>query len=342
MRVPPQIVAGLLLVALPLAGCLPTKVTLDLAPQPAAIAETRVIADRATGDLSPKVALIDIDGILSHAGGEGLFSSRSNPVDSLVARLEKAERDDNVKAVVLRINSPGGTVAASETMYREIQGFRERTQKPVVVSMAEVAASGGYYISLAADRVLAQQTSVTGSIGVIFQTMNFSKGMAMIGIEGRAVKSAANKDLANPFAPIREEQYAVLQSTVDEFYTQFRDLVAEKRPGAAAKGPVEFDRLTDGRVFTGGQALKAGLVDELGGVREAFNAAKSLAGIQKARLFKYHGRGDRPLSAYSAESPAPTPMMSGDTNVELNLLGGSGADPGIRSQFLYLWNPQTP
>jgi protease-4 len=322
-----------------LPACLPSRVVLDLAPQTSKLAETEVIHDDALGTFSPKVALIDVEGVLGFsASSSGLFAGRANAVDELVARLERAENDGRVEAVVLRINSPGGTVASSETMYREVRRFREKTGKPVVVSMAEVAASGGYYLSLAADRVLAQESTITGSIGVIFQTLNFSRGMGMIGIEGRAVTSAKNKDIANPLAPPRDEHYAILQSTVDEFYKGFRNLVKERRTTIA---PDRFDELTDGRIMTGKQALDAGLVDELGGVREAFAAAKSLAGITKARLVKYHGPADSPMSPYGASSGTKAPTALAGTSVDVSLIDAPSSSSVPRGQFLYLWHPES-
>lgn len=321
-------------------GCLPSKVVINLAPQTSRLSETEVIRDDGLGTYSPKVAMIDVEGTLGFSGGGGVFASRSNSVDDLVARLERAEEDDRVKAVVLRINSPGGTVASSETMYREVRRFREKTGKPVVVTMAEVAASGGYYLSLAADRVVAQESTITGSIGVIFQTMNFSRGMGMIGIEGRAITSKKNKDIANPFTPPKEEHYAILQATVDEFYGSFRGLVLERRTGLDAS---RVNDLTDGRVMTGKQALDAGLVDELGGVREAFAAAKKLAGIEKARLSKYHASGIKPMTAYaSAHGPGGAQALGG-TSVDVDVISLGGTDSGVpRGQFLYLWSPETP
>lgn len=333
--------AALLLLSTFVTGCLPSRVTIDLAPQPSRLAQTEVIRDKGVGVSSPRVALIELTGLISHTPDAGLFDARASTADALVARLEKAEKDDSVRAVVLRVNSPGGTVAASDTLYNEITRFREKTGKPVVVSMADVAASGGYYIALAADRIIAQKSTVTGSIGVIFQTLNFSKGMAMIGIEGRAVVSAPNKDLANPFAPVRDSQYAVLQRTVDNLYADFRSLVKARRPALAAATPQRFDELTDGRVMTAADALDAGLIDALGGVREAYESAKSLAGITSARLVKYHAPGDRPLSPYAAEAPAP-PSALAPARVDVSLLNLPAVEAQSSGRFMYLWSPTLP
>lgn len=323
-------VAALALTSLFAAGCLPNRFVIDLAGSDGVLLEKQVLADKDASALSPKIALINAEGLIAHAPEPGLIAGAWSTVDEVVSRLQKAEEDGTVRGVVLRVNSPGGTVAASESLYNELRSFRERTGKPIVVSMAEVAASGGYYISLAADRVVAQPSSITGSIGVIIQTMNFSKGMAMIGIESRAVKSGANKDLANPFEPIRDEQYAVLQSTVDDFYENFRALVRARRPGV---DPSRFDTLTDGRIFTGRQALDAGLVDSLGGLREAFEEAKRLLEIENAQLVKYHPEGRTPSSPYAS---GQAPPISEGVNMNLRLPGAMSLPSG----FYYLWSPE--
>lgn len=311
-----------------LAGCLPNRLVLDLAPGQKELQETTVIYD-VRSDRGAKVVMIDVSGVLSQTPSPGLLASRANSVDSLVARLDKAERDPSVVGVVLRINSPGGTVAASESMYREVMRFREKTARPVVVSMAEIAASGGYYLSLSADHIVAQETTITGSIGVIIQTFNFSSGLTMLGIDARALTSGENKDLVNPFERQREPHYKIMQGLVDEFYASFRALVLEHRSGVPTE---RVDELTDGRVFTGKQALALGLVDENGGLREAFAAAKRLAGVPHARLVKYHIKGRDPGSAY-ANSRSPVGNDGGGMQMSVRVQSPSIPDSG----FYYLW-----
>ncbi len=323
-------VFGLLASNLFVGGCIPDQIMIDLAPSDPRLEEKVVLSDDSPGN--SKVALIEITGLISHAAAGGLVPSGGNSVDRLVAQLEKAEDDPQVKAVVLRINSPGGSVAASETMYAEIERFRHDSGKPIVVSMSEVAASGGYYIALAADRIYAQPSSITGSIGVLIQTINFAEGMRRVGIESRTVTSGSNKDMASPLEPMQEEHYAILQSTVDEFYVSFRELVVSQRGQALAQSRV--DMLTDGRVFTGAQALEHGLVDENGGLRDAFAGAQSLAGLEGAKLVKYHRPGREPATAYSAVSPVPS------AGTEINILQ-LNVPPITRlsSGFYYLWAP---
>ena len=308
-----------------LAGCLPNRFVLDLAPGVKDLEETPVIEEPGSGNA--KIAMIDVTGVISQTPPPGLMASRSNSVDSLVARLDQAEQDPAVVAVVLRINSPGGTVAATESMYNEIVRFRERTQRPVVVSMAEVAASGGYYLALAGDHVIAQESTITGSIGVIIQTVNFADGLARIGIDARALTSGPNKDLMNPLEPERERHFEIMQGIVDEFYGAFRDRVIERRTGVPGD---RIDEITDGRVYTGKQAHELGLIDSTGGLREAFETAKQLAGVSNATLIKYHIKGRDPGSAYAS---AQSPVSSGGASISMRIEAPSVPDAG----FYYLW-----
>lgn len=317
-----------------LPACLPNRFVIDLAGTDGVLLEKRVLADKDAPSSAPKIALIDVNGLIAHTADGGLFANAESAVDETVARFQKAEADPAVKAVILRVNSPGGTVAASETLYQEIRAFRERSKKPVIASMAEVAASGGYYIALAADRVLAQESSITGSVGVIMQTINISKGLSFLGIESRAVKSGPMKDLANPLEPIREEQYAILQATVDDFYSTFRSLVRDRRPGIASE---RFDALTDGRIFTGRQALDAGLVDACGGLRDAFSSAKALSKIDRAQVIKYHPDGRTPMSPYALGLAPGHPAANSEVQLRLPL-PGAALPPG----FYYLWTPDLP
>lgn len=326
-----------------LGGCIPSRVVIDLSGADGRLEATKVMADPDATGFSSKVALIDISGVIAETPMPGLFQSRANSVDSLVARLQMAEEDDAVKAVVLRINSPGGTVGASETMHREIEAFRERTGKPVVVSMAEIATSGGYYVALASDWIIAQPSSVTGSIGVLMQTFNFSRGMEMIGIEGRALTSRPNKDLANPFEAPEEAHFAILQGIVDEFYTRFRGQVQMKRWSKIESRGFSFDELTDGRVFTGEQAAMNGLVDGVGTLRDAFAVAKDLADVPSAQLIKYHSEGVRLNSPYAVADVLPRAGGAGEESgavreinlIQFTLPDGSAAGAG----FYYLWSP---
>lgn len=336
--------AALLAVALLFpASCAPLSVTFTLGQRDSRLEQTEVFSDKNAGDA--KVAMIDVRGLIIDAPRRELFGAGSNPVDELVARLRKAGEDPSVKAVVIRINSPGGTVTASDTMYREVRRFADQTRKPVVASLGEVAASGGYYLALAADEIVTQPTTITASIGVIIPTVNFSGGLAKLGIESRSIKSGVNKDIANPLEPIREGQYAVLQGMVDEFYARFKGLVVERRFNHSGAGvPPAFDDLTDGRIITGAAAVRAGLADRGGGLHDAFDRAKTLAHIPAASLIKYHNAdGLKPRTAYAEAAPL-TPLTA-SPETELNLLKidatGLSSQPSGANAY-YLWTGAGP
>lgn len=365
--------SALVFIALSLAACLGgcgrASITFTLNPQPLRLEETTVMGDPGAAS---KVALVDVRGVIVDARQRGLLTPASNPVDELVARLEKARHDPAVKAVVLRVNSPGGSVTASDIMYREVRRFRTETGKPVVVSMGEIAASGGYYLALAGDAIVAQPTTITGSVGVIIPTVNFSQGLNRIGIVSRSIKSGENKDLANPLEPMREGQYAVLQHMVDDFYARFRSLVLSRRAVVGEPGDARVEtapqwleslhprreqvnqaratlasranELLDGRVVSGEEAAALGLVDAAGDLRDAFElAVNSVPGGGKCRLVKYHDEGDSVRSAYAMSGDALSAESPGQAGgQEINLIqlrmGGEGL-PGVATggPAWYLW-----
>ncbi len=312
-------------------ACNNASVTFRLGPEDLTLRETRVLGEDAA---AAKIALIDVTGVIADRAAPSLIGPGANPLNEVLVRLDKAADDPEVRAIVLRINSPGGTVAATEALAGELD--RVRAIKPIVASMSEVAASGGYYAALATDRIVAQPTSITGSIGVVLPTVNVSQGMARLGIQARAITSGPNKTLASPLEPMDETHYAILQSLVDDMYAAFRSRVATSR-GLADDHTL--DPLTDGRVFTGAQALDAGLVDALGDVRVAFAEAKALAGLSSAELVKYHyGKSTRPRSPY-ATAGVPMPHAEGTAiaTVDVNLADAlAAAPPGAA---YYLWVP---
>ena len=311
-----------------LSGCGGMRLVIDVVPAVDGLTETVVLEDPGAAS-SDKIALIQITGMIADADRPGLLRKGENPVSRLVESLHKAAKDSKIKAIVLRINSPGGTVTASDVVYREIQHFKRTTKKPVVVLMSDLATSGGYYIACAGDEIIAHPTTITGSIGVIIQTFNFSEGMRRIGIKADAITSGPNKAAGSPFEPMPAEHRALLQGLVDEFYANFVAIVTESRPNLS---PADLKWITDGRVVTGRRAAEVGLIDSTGDLRDAFEAAKRRAGLTAAKLVKYH----RPLeyvgSAY-ARSPAANPQIN---LLQLNLNAGPLLE---QSGFYYLWDP---
>lgn len=314
-------------------GCVGMRFIIDITPSRDDLTETTVMEDDGArlgpGASAGKIALIDVTGLIIDAERKGIVARGENPVARFAEALRKAGKDTNVKAVIVRINSAGGTVTASDVMYRELKHFRGQSGKPVVVLMADVAASGGYYLSCAGDEVIAHPTTVTGSIGVIMQTFNFSAGMSRIGIKADAITSGPNKKVGTPFEPMPPEHRALLQGIVNEFYANFLAVVKENRTGLSE---ADLEWITDGRIVTGARAAEVGLIDRLGDLRDAFDAAKERAGVLRARLVKYHRPLDYVGSAYS-EAPIGSP---GASLIELNI-----AAPPLSDQvgFYYLWDP---
>ncbi|TVQ63122.1 MAG: signal peptide peptidase SppA [Phycisphaerales bacterium] len=306
-------------------GCGPVTFSVTLGEADVRLRESAVLE---TPDRSrDKIAMIDIDGVILSIDEPALGGGRSNTIDRVVRRLNIAEHDPRVKGVVLRINSPGGGVTATDVLYHEIRAFRERSGKPVVASMGDTAASGGYYLALAADRVVAHPSTITGSVGVIIPTVNVSAGLASLGIQGRAVVSGPNKDIANPLQPARDEHYAILQAMVDEMHATFAELVRTRR---GLEGEA-LASATDGRVFTGAQAVEMGLIDQTGGLRDAFRLARELAGIEGAQLVRYHAPSRRPTTPYaSAELGEHAPRAS----LLRELVPASALEPG---RAYYVW-----
>lgn len=276
--------------------------------------------------VTDKIAVIDVDGLLINRRDRGLLSMGENPVSVFIEKLDKAAADASVHAVVLRINSPGGGVTASDIMYRRLMRFREQRRVPVVAIIEDVGASGGYYLACGADTILAHPTSVTGSIGVVVQTVSFAGTMDKLGIDAEAVTSGPYKDMASPLKPLGDDDRAVLQTMVDEFYERFCGVVTRGRSDLSGE---QVKTLADGRVYTGEQAAANGLVDATTDMNGAIDAAKRLAGIERARVVMYHRPWGAKPNAYAATA------ASGQFNlVNINV-------PGVldlaRPRFLYLW-----
>jgi len=315
-----------------LAGCGPTTLVIGLTPGDKQLEKTVVLDEPG----KRQVLIVDLDGVLVNAARRGLLRERENPVAELQEKLRYAAADERVDAVILRINSPGGTVTASDIVYREVRRFREQSGKPVVALLMDVAASGGYYVALSGDEIVAHPTTITGSIGVIVQTVSLQPALARLGIQTDAIKSGPNKDAGSPLSTLTPEQRATLQELVDDFYQRFTALVREQRPGIDED---DFDIVTDGRVLSGTDAASLGVVDRLGDVHDAHARAKALAGLESADLILYHRPLDYVASPYAAPgiSSANT-QATGGTQVnfaQFNLDAGLLAD--MPAGAYYLW-----
>ena len=316
------------IVLLVLASCsAPSLLITPVRTQPA-LQETLLSRDSLFA--TDKIALIDVSGVIMNSPKPQLLGAGEHPVSVLLEQLDKARRDKNVKAVILRINSPGGTVVASELMHDEITHFRKQTGKPVIAVLMDVAASGGYYIACACDEIIAQPSTVTGSIGVVMQLFDVSGTMDLIGVRSNAIISGTFKDSGSPFRTMRPEERALFQEIVNDMYERFVGVVAAGRPGLdedAAR------KLADGRVYTSNQALEAGLIDRIATLRQSIALTKKRIGSRRVRLITYH----RPPT-YRPNYYATTPA-----SLDINLINVDAASLGLNHtpRFMYLWTPGT-
>jgi protease-4 len=301
------------------AGC----ITINLPPGPSALQEYKV-----SGEGADKVLLMDLSGVISSESREGFYTYPSQ-IATIKEELTKAAKDDRVKAMVVRINSPGGTVTASDIIYHELRNFKASRNIPIVASIMDVGASGGYYIASAADEVMAHPSSVTGSIGVIMLTVNARGLLEKVGVEANAVTSGPRKDMGSPFRAMLPEERAIFQSVIDSFYHRFLQVVQEGRPKLS---PEQIKKLADGRIYSGEQAKQAGLVDDIGYLDEAVELAKKKAGLADAKVISYRRPGEYQNNIYSRLMSAPN--FANVANLDLLSLVRGGTP-----QFMYLWMP---
>ena len=319
-------ISALGLIGLVLAGC--SVISIDLTPRIRPLQEQTV-----EGQGDAKILLMDLSGFLDEEGASPAVAIGAQPprVPTLVRireELKKAAADDRVRALVLRINSPGGTVTASDIISREIEGFKAIKRVPVVAVMMDVAASGGYYVALGADTIIAHPTTVTGSIGVIMITVNAQGLLEKIGVSASAIKSGPRKDMGSPFRHLTDEERAIFQSVIDELQNRFVAKVAERRNLPIAKAR----QIADGRIYTAEQAAQNGLIDQIGYVDDAIRAAKRAAGVGEAQVIVYH-RPREYRATYYARADASAPRLDTALTQFALLLGGTGP------RFLYLWWP---
>lgn len=255
-----------------------------------------------SGGGGDRVGVVYVSGVIRSGGQSvGLFGDDESGSDSVVRALEKGRASDRVKAIVIRVNSPGGSAAASQEIYEAIMRVR-RDKKPVVISMGDIAASGGYYVASAGDVVFAAPATLTGSIGVIMQYLNFEGTAEKFGALPVTIKSGEHKDIGSPFRQLSDEERALLQNVLDSVHTQFiRDVAKGRRLDEKT-----IRAIADGRIFTGEQALENKLVDKLGGLHDAVEYAAKRAGVtgepdvehlQRALpVFGFQSLGERALS----------------------------------------------
>ncbi|HOE97957.1 MAG TPA: signal peptide peptidase SppA [Candidatus Sumerlaeota bacterium] len=285
-----------------------------------------------------QILMIPLDGLVREGDTSTYFGEVGMLVE-LKDRLLAAERNRRIKAIVLRIDSPGGTVTAADLIHQELERFKERTGLPVIAHLNATAASGGLYIAMAADEIYALPTTLTGSIGVIVTLPKVHKLADKIGFEMAVVKSGENKDLGSPWQPMSPAERAIFQNIIDNYYARFLDVILASR---APRGMTEegLRALADGRVFGPETALEAKLIDGILYPDAVFDRAEELAGIADAEIityeYPYTWRGN--IYARSDSPNARPPAAGGDLNLIKLELGQIESLLGA-SRFHYLWLP---
>jgi protease IV len=234
------------------------------------------------GSGTRKIAVVNITGELVSGSTGGFLGSAEAASDDLVSQLEQARKDKGVKAVILQLNTPGGSVVGSDVVLREIRRVRA-ARKPIVASMGEVAASGGYFIASGATRIVANPSTITGSIGVIMILLNLKGTAGKLGVKPVVIKAGRLKDIGSPFRRMTAEERRIFQTLLNEAHDRFIGVVAQGR-----QMPVtQVRRIATGRIYSGEQAQRLGLVDQLGDFDDAVSAAKNLGRVDQARVVEY-------------------------------------------------------
>ncbi|MEK6742474.1 MAG: signal peptide peptidase SppA [Nitrospirota bacterium] len=274
-----------------------------------------------SGEGRDKVLLLDLSGVIMSGEPGPSLAERKKP--GLIARvreaLDRARQDKAVKAVVLRINSPGGGVTASDTLYHELKKYKQETGVKLVAHIMDMGTSGAYYAALAADAITAQPTSVNGSIGVIMYRVDVTGLMQKAGVQTVEIASAEKKGIGSPFKTLSPDERKIFQDFIDSLYGRFTGLVAEERKMT----PDNVRKMADGRIFTSAEAKAGGLIDGIGYLEDAIELAKKKANLTQAEVVTYFRPGDYKANIYSMSL--------------INLDLGDLADPGAK--FLYLWWP---
>ena len=281
--------------------------------------------EHVSGEGEDKIAVLPVSGVISSAPSAGglLSGGPSATPEALRSQLEQAAEDERVRAVVLEVDSPGGSVVASDEMHGAIRDFKQESGKPVVVCMKETAASGGYWISTAADEVVANPATLTGSIGVILPLTNMEEAEKKLGIRTEVIKSGEFKDIGSSSRQITPEERKIFQALIDENYDQFVRVISEGRNMPEGK----VRRIADGRIYTGLQAESLGLVDGLGDLDEAAEVSQRLAKIDGAEVVRY---GKMPGLFESLQAR----LAPGEPEA-LKVLEAVGLDPNPEVQALY-------
>ena len=240
------------------------------------------------GAMDNRIALVSVEGTILDVGSGSWWEEVQYNHQGFMAQLDSILNDDTVKGVVLEVNSPGGGVIESAEIHEKLVQIKEQREIPIYVSMGTYAASGGYYIAAPADKIFAQKETITGSIGVIMQAINYEELAEKVGIKFETIKSGQHKDMLGGSRASTEEEKAMLQEIIDESYEDFVDVIEQGRGMTEA----EVKAVADGRILGGTQAVRAGLVDDIGKLDDTIAALRADYGLEEAQLFEYTTTND--------------------------------------------------
>jgi protease-4 len=276
----------------------------------------------------PRVAVLDVDGLLLNTNLTGPYSTGENPVDLFREKLDRAAADPAICAVVVRINSPGGAVTATDIMWRDLEAFRERTHRPVVACLMDLGCSGGYYLATASDVIFAHPTTITGGIGVVMNVWNLEDALGTFNIRTQFIKAGPRIDTGNIVKSLDPESRRLLQRMADQLHARFQYVVRTQRPRLDPAGGSTLD----GRILGAQEALDRGLIDHIGYLDDAIETARQLACQPAAGVVLLHRCNDVARTPYATTPNIPLQATWIPFSVP-------GADRSRWPTFLYLWQP---
>jgi len=299
--------------------------TINLGPSLGSLEEVTI-----EGEGPEKILLVNVDGVINNKKDRTLSGStlRLGMVEDIRSIVDKAEKDDNIKALLIKINSPGGTVTASDIIFHLLKTYKEKSKVRIYIQVMDLAASGGYYIALAGDEIIAHPTSLIGSIGVIALKVNLQGFMSKVGVSWEIVKSGDKKDFMSPFRAFTKEERELFQGAIDRLHNRFVTLIAKNRSSLDIS---EVRSLADGRVFDAEEAKGLHLIDHIGYVTGTLDRIKSDLNNSSLKLVTYHRNDDFQGNIYSQfQKPTSFNLINLDLGFNPNLLS---------PYFMYIWSP---
>jgi protease-4 len=283
------------------------------------------------GEGKDKILLLDISGVISEREDSGPLSQQTTSIiEDIKEAMKKAQHDDAIKGIVVKINSPGGTITGSDILHHELKQFKKEKNIRIVACLMDVGTSGGYYVATAADEIMAHPTTITGSIAVIAIKFNVKGLLNLIGVKDETIKSGELKDIWSPFRPSTDKERAIMQAVIDKFHSRFVDVIKEGRKDLSRQ---EIEKLADGRIFTADEALESRLIDRIGYLDDALDEMKKSLGIPGATVITYSRPGTFKGTIYSKTSSAAPQTLN---FISLNR---RALIQSLNLRFMYLWFP---